>query len=175
MKVKKRECHQNLLSFPSFELTTDNRNEIGLGRPVGIAICQENGDIFVSEHSEHVISRIDSNGTKTILAGSESIFPIQPFYFFLLSLSLQSQLFTFSFFYTSLLFTDTLLLNIQKTGLEGHVDGIGSEARFNGPFHLTFLNSTTLLCCDFGNSSIRSISIKGKKRRIVFVNICFLI
>ena len=108
--------------------------------------CQENGDIFVSEYTRHVISRIDSNGTKTILAGSEGMFPIYLFLFLYLSLHYYSP---FSFFLFNHCWHDiNSLLNTFKKKRRTRIcwwNRIWSKIQKSFPSHILEPDNTSML------------------------------
>ena len=44
---------------------------------------------------------------------------------------------------------------------EGHLDGLGTVARFRSPHGLTFDSAGNLIVCDYGNKCIRKVHANG--------------
>jgi hypothetical protein len=104
----------------------------------GIALDEENGMIYATDISNHIIWKMTTKGNdlKT-LTGKKGK---QRF-----SLSSHASL--------------KSLFGKKHTGIKGHEDGSAEHAKFNEPRHLGWINKRTLICAEVVNHTIRSVSI----------------
>jgi sugar lactone lactonase YvrE len=171
----------NILKLdPSISVIANNSND-GISQPHSITI-DSSGNLYFTQSSNCIISRIDTSGTITTIAGNQS----SPYT--LNGPALSNRLYSpygitcdssnniyfcdsgdggYGYSRICKLFKDssgvwqivTIAGGAGGEGVRGFLDGPGNTALFNSPIRITHDNSGNLFVIESGNQAIRKISL----------------
>lgn len=134
--------------------------------PVGLAV-NNGGELFVADHLNHRIRKIDADRTVTTVAGSgnsgfkDGIGTEAEFYnpgMILLASSGEMYISDWRNHAIRHMSTSGSVTTFAGSGTFGDTDGTGSNAEFSGPLGLAFDRNGHIIVADYANHKIRSIT-----------------
>ncbi|CAM3919303.1 MULTISPECIES: T9SS type A sorting domain-containing protein [Flavobacterium] len=134
------------------------------------AIVDSQGNIFITDQSNHKIRKIDINGQVTTFAGSgvagfqDGIGVNSKFYFpAAMAIDENDNLYVadYSNHCIRKVTPSGIVTTLAGTGISGFNDGNVTVAQFNGPTGLCFDSTGVLYVADYGNNRIRKINTNG--------------
>lgn len=135
------------------------------------AIVDSNGNVFITDQSNHKIRKLDTSNIVTTIAGSGTLgyldgTGVATRFYYPAAMAIDSNDNLFIADYSNHCIRKINPLGVVSTyagigGSSGNVDGNNSIAKFNGPTGLCFDNVGNLYVADYNNNKIRKIDTSG--------------
>ena len=135
------------------------------------AIVDSNGNIFITDQSNHKIRKLDASSTVSTIAGSGTLGYLDGTglgtrFYYPAAMAIDSNDNLFIADYSNHCIRKITPLGVVSTyagigGSSGNIDGNIAVAKFNGPTGLCFDNIGNLYIADYNNNKIRKIDTSG--------------